>query len=90
LAFLLHLSRGLADRLDHQRDGAARAVEIRDRKRNALAMVIGHDDDELTRLGGAGHQRMTEFKQIGDVRKVLAPDNFKALFARIVQGVNHI
>ena len=80
LAVLLHLPRGLADRLDDQRDRALGAVEIGDGERNALAVLVRHDDDELSGLRRFRHQRMAEFQQIGDVGKVLTRDDFKALF----------
>src|SRR6516225_5125988 len=49
-ALLLHLARGLAHRLDDQRDRAALTVEIGDGERDALAVRVGHNDDELARL----------------------------------------
>ena len=63
LAFLLHLPGRLADRLDHQGDGALVAIEVGDGERNALAVLVEHDDDELPRLGGLGHQGMAHFEQ---------------------------
>ena len=45
-----HLERGLADRLDHDRDRAAPAVEIRDRERNALSRFVDPHHDEVSRL----------------------------------------
>ena len=70
-AFLLHLARGLADRLDDQRDRAALAVEVGDGQRDALAVLVEHDDDELPGPGGARHHRMAHLEQVCDVGEVL-------------------
>ena len=76
-AGLLHLARGLADRLDDQRDRPAVAVEVGDRQRNALAMLVFHDDHELTGLGRLGQQRMADLQQVGDVGEIRARDDFE-------------
>ena len=72
LAFLLHLPGGLADRLDYQRDGSLVLVEIRDGERNPLALLVEHDDHELPRPGGLGHQRMAHLQQVSGVGEILA------------------
>ena len=50
LADALHLPRGLADGLDDQGYRAPGAVEIGDGEGNALAVIMGNDNDELSRL----------------------------------------
>jgi hypothetical protein len=77
-ADLLHLLGGLADRLDHERDRAAFAVEVGDRERDPLARFVAHRDDELTRLRGARHQRVEDLQHVGDVGVVLARDDLQA------------
>ena len=47
LAGLLHLARGAADRLDHERDRSLARIEVGERERDALALGMRHDDDEL-------------------------------------------
>src|ERR1035437_5152364 len=71
-ALLLHLFGCLADRLDHQRDGAFFGVEVGDGEGNALALLIEHDDHKLPRLGGFGHQRVAHLQQVSDVGKILS------------------
>ncbi len=68
-AVLLHLPGRLAHRLDHQRDRAPVAVEVGDRERDALAVLVRHDDDELAGLRRLRHQRMADLQQVGDVEK---------------------
>jgi hypothetical protein len=51
---LLHFHGGLAHRLDHKGDGAVVHREIGDGKRDAFAVRLGHDDDELSGIGGLG------------------------------------
>jgi hypothetical protein len=46
------------------------AVEIGDGKGNALAMIIGHDDDELPRPRRPGHCRVVDFEQKRSIRKI--------------------
>jgi len=74
-AVALHFARRLADRLDDQRDGAARAIVVRDRQRDALSVLAGHDDDELPGAGCPGQQRMPHFEQERHIREVLPGDN---------------
>ena len=85
-AVALHLARGLADRLDHQRDRAALAVEVRDGERNALALRVRHHDDELARLGGAGELGVQNLEQIGRLREILS---FHDLKVRLLDGFGH-
>ena len=47
-------------------------VEVGDRQRDALAVLVLHHDDELARPGGPGHQRMADLEQVGDVGEILA------------------
>ena len=56
----------------------ALAVEVGQRQRDALAVLVGHHDDELAGLGGARHHRMLDFEQEGDVGKILAGDDVVA------------
>jgi hypothetical protein len=49
-AGLLHLARGLAHGLDDQGDGALVPIEVGDRQRDALAMLVLHHDHELAAL----------------------------------------
>jgi hypothetical protein len=58
-ADLLHFPGGLADRLHHQCDRAGGRVEIRDGQRDALAVLVGQDDDELARSGRLRHGAMS-------------------------------
>ena len=51
------LQRAGADDHQDQGDGAPLAVEIGDGQRDALAALVGHDDDELAGLGLAGDPR---------------------------------
>jgi hypothetical protein len=67
----LHRPGGLAHRLDDQRDGAPVAVVVGDGQRDALAVLVVHDDDELPGPCRAGHHRLLEFKQASDVGEVL-------------------
>ena len=55
LAGVLHFARGLADGLDHQRDRAFVDVVVGDGQWDAFAMLVKHDDDELSGLGRLGH-----------------------------------
>ena len=76
-AVLLHLPGRLADRLDDQRDRAGDAVEVGDGQRDALTVLVQHDDDELARPRRLGHQRMAHLEQVGDVGEVLPLDDLE-------------
>ena len=67
----LHLPRGLADRLDDHGYGALGTVEIGDGEGNALAVIVGDDNDELPRPGRPGHRRVVDLEQerrVGEIR----------------------
>jgi hypothetical protein len=74
---LLHLAGRLADRLDHERDRALVRIEVGERQRNALALLVLHHDDELSCARRLRHQRMADVQLIGDVGVVLAVDDLE-------------
>ena len=47
------------------------SVEIGDRERNSLAVLMRHDDHELAGLCGPRHQRMMDLQRVGDVGEIL-------------------
>jgi hypothetical protein len=73
----LHLARRLAHGLDDERDRAARRVEVGDRQRNSLAVLMLHHDHELAGLGGFREHRMVHLEQIGNVGKIFPIDDFE-------------
>jgi hypothetical protein len=76
-AVLLHLTRGLSNRLNHERNGSSLLIEIGNGQRYALAVFMGNDDNELARPGGPGHQWMMDFQQISRIREILPSNYFK-------------
>ena len=54
-----------ADLLENDRDRTRLAVEVRDRQRDALAVLAHAQDDELTRLGLARYMRRIDHHQLG-------------------------
>ena len=52
-------------------------VEVGDRERDALAVFVLHDDDELARLGRPRHHRVADFEQVRDVGEILPCEDFE-------------
>jgi hypothetical protein len=69
-ADLLHFPGRLADRLHDQCDRAGGRIKIRDRQRDALAMLVDQDDDELARSGRLRHRRVPDFQQECHIREI--------------------
>ncbi len=70
-----HLHRGLAHFLEDQRDRAGDRVVVGDGERDALPLLIGDDDDKLTRLRVARDVRRFDDHQLGHVAENLFFEN---------------
>src|SRR5574341_217738 len=87
LADLLHLLGGLADRLDDEGDGSLGAVKIRERERDALALRVRHDDDELAGPCRLSHPRVTHLEKVGRVGEVISRDDLEGLWLTWLHGL---
>ena len=70
-----HLAGGLAQRLHHDRDGAALAVEVGDGERNALAGLVQPQHDEMAGLRGLRDVRRIDFPQEGLLGELFASND---------------
>jgi len=70
-----HGAGGLAQGLHHHRDGAAPAVEVGHRQRDAFALLVQAQHDEMPGLGGRRHVGRMQLPQEGLVVERLAADD---------------
>ena len=81
-----HLAGGLAQRLHHDRDGAALAVEVGDGQWNALARFIEPEHDEMAGLRGLRDIRRIDFPQEGLLGKLFVANDADHRYCSLTCG----